>query len=151
MKFFSLKQGLFYVKFKENVRELADSALLPDHRQLVETPRPTLNNEPEFELVRPSDGNAVKRCILMKECRVTRIKLLKNSLLSTMRFIQKLLRSCIAQLNYRVLKANPLLVQDLSVVSSWASIMRSTWRFIGFKLNTSGASIEFLAPKLIHP
>ena len=34
---------------------------IPGHRRFVETLRANLKNDPEFELVRLSDGNAVRR------------------------------------------------------------------------------------------
>jgi hypothetical protein len=52
---------LLYVKFKEDVRDLADGGFTPGHRRFVETLRANLKNDPEFELVRLSDGNAVRR------------------------------------------------------------------------------------------
>ena len=52
---------LLYVKFKEDVRDLADGGFIPGHRRFVETLRANLKNDPEFELVRLSDGNAVRR------------------------------------------------------------------------------------------
>ena len=42
---------LFYVKFKEDVRDLADGAFTPGHRRFVETLRANLKKDPEFELV----------------------------------------------------------------------------------------------------
>ena len=56
---------LLYVKFKEDVHDLADDTFLPGHRRFVETLRANLKNDPEFELVRLSDGNAVRRRSLM--------------------------------------------------------------------------------------
>ena len=52
---------LLYVKFKEDVRDLADGGFIPGHRRFVETLRANLKNDSEFELVRLSDGNAVRR------------------------------------------------------------------------------------------
>ena len=49
------------VKFKEDVRDLADGGFIPGHRRFVETLRANLMNDPEFELVRLTDGNAVRR------------------------------------------------------------------------------------------
>ena len=43
------------------VRDLADGGFIPGHRRFVETLRANLKNDPEFELVRLSDGNAVRR------------------------------------------------------------------------------------------
>ena len=50
---------MFYVNFKEDGHDLADSGFIPGHRRFVETLRANLKNDPEFELVRLSDGNAV--------------------------------------------------------------------------------------------
>jgi len=52
---------LLYVKFKEDVRDLANGGFIPGHRRFVETLRANLKNDSEFELVRLSDGNAVRR------------------------------------------------------------------------------------------
>jgi hypothetical protein len=52
---------LLYVKFKEDVRDLADSAFMPGYKRFVETLKSNLRNDPEFESVRLSDGNAVRR------------------------------------------------------------------------------------------
>jgi len=52
---------LLYVYFKEEVRDLADGAFMPGHRRFVETLRANLKNDLDFELVRLSDGNAVRR------------------------------------------------------------------------------------------
>ena len=52
---------LLYVKFKEDVSDLADGAFMPGHRRFVETLRANLKNDLDFELVRLSDGNAVRR------------------------------------------------------------------------------------------
>ena len=52
---------LLYVYFKEDVRDLADGAFMPGHRRFVETLRANLKNDLDFELVRLSDGNAVRR------------------------------------------------------------------------------------------
>jgi len=56
---------LFYIKFKEDVRDLADGAFSPSHRRFVETLQANLKKDPKFELVRLSDGNAVRRRSLM--------------------------------------------------------------------------------------
>ena len=42
---------------------------MPGHRRFVETLRANLKNDPEIELVRLSDGNAVRQRSLMQECR----------------------------------------------------------------------------------
>jgi len=52
---------LLYVKFKEDVSDLADGAFMSGHRRFVETLRANLKNDLDFELVRLSDGNAVRR------------------------------------------------------------------------------------------
>ena len=52
---------LLYVKFKEDVRDMADGAFMPGYKRFVETLRANLRNDPEFESVRLSDGNAVRR------------------------------------------------------------------------------------------
>ena len=52
---------LLYVYFKEDVSDLADGAFMPRHRRFVETLRANLKNDLDFELVRHSDGNAVRR------------------------------------------------------------------------------------------
>ena len=56
---------MFYVKYKEDARDLADGRFMPGQRRFVETLRANLKNDPEFELVRLSDGNAVRRRSLM--------------------------------------------------------------------------------------
>ena len=62
-----------YVKFKEDVCVLANGGFTPGHRRLVETLRPNSKNDSELELVRLSDGNAVRQRSLMRECKWDRL------------------------------------------------------------------------------
>ena len=52
-------------QIQRNVRDLADGGFIPGHGRFVETLRANLKNDPEFDLVRLSDGNAVRRSSLM--------------------------------------------------------------------------------------
>jgi len=52
---------LLFVIFKEDVCDLADGAFLLGYTRFVETLKSNLKNDSEFELVRLSDGNAVRR------------------------------------------------------------------------------------------
>ena len=54
-----------FTRFKDDVGEIADGAFLPGHKRFVETLRRDLKHDPEFELVRLSDGNAVRRRVLV--------------------------------------------------------------------------------------
>ena len=47
-----------FTRFKDDVRDIADGAFLPGHKRFVETLRGNLKHDPEFELVRLSDGNS---------------------------------------------------------------------------------------------
>ena len=54
-----------FTRFRDDLREIADGAFLPGHKRFVETLRGNLKHDLEFELVRLSDGNAVRRRILV--------------------------------------------------------------------------------------
>ena len=59
-----------FSKFKEDVSNLADGTFLPGHKRFVETLRGNLQHDPEFKLVRLSNGNAVRRRALIRSVKV---------------------------------------------------------------------------------
>ena len=54
-----------FSKFKEDVSNLADGTFFPGHKRFVETLRGNSQHDPEFKLVRLSNGNAVRRRALI--------------------------------------------------------------------------------------
>ena len=54
-----------FTRFRDDVREIADGAFLPGHKRFVATLKGNLKHDPEFELVRLSDGNTVRRRALV--------------------------------------------------------------------------------------
>ena len=49
-----------YKLFKEDMKEFADEGYFPKHRHFVDQIREYLKQDPEYELVRNSEGYAVK-------------------------------------------------------------------------------------------
>ncbi|MDC0971445.1 bifunctional DNA primase/polymerase [Alphaproteobacteria bacterium] len=54
-----------FLWFKDDVREIAEGAFIPGHRRFVEKIKAVLKHDPEFEVFRASDGNAVRRRVLV--------------------------------------------------------------------------------------
>ena len=54
-----------FMNFKTDVKDIAEGSFIPSHRRFVEKIKASLKNDPEYEVVRASDGNAVRRRMLV--------------------------------------------------------------------------------------
>ena len=54
-----------FMNFKTDIKDIAEGSFIPSHRRFVEKIKASLKNDSEYEVVRASDGNAVRRRMLV--------------------------------------------------------------------------------------